>query len=105
MAEDVVKSARATEAASEKALLDAKSDEKSTFERLGEAKQKVAELETSLKALVEEEASAKKAAALAVKQLREEEEGIESLRANLTKEYDVLEQRREELGPPPTSKA
>jgi chromosome segregation ATPase len=104
-AEDGVKSARATEEASERALQDAKSDEKSTWERLGEAKQKVAELETSLKALVDEEVSAKEAAALAVKELREKEEGIEPLRANLTKEYDALEERRKELGPPPVSKA
>lgn len=102
-AEDGVKSARATEAASEAALSDAKRDETSTWERLGEAKQKAAELETSMKSLVEEEAEARKAAALATKQMREEEEGIESLRANLTAARDALEERRKELGPPPAS--
>jgi chromosome segregation ATPase len=104
-AEREVKSARATLAASESALSDAKRDEASTFERLGQTKQEVAELEASLKTLVEEEADAHKAAALAVQQMRDEEEGIESLRANLTKAREAIEERRKELGPPPGSKA
>ena len=41
MSRESAKSARATEAASEAALSDAKRDETSTWERLGEAKQKV----------------------------------------------------------------